>query len=698
MRPDDLEPIVAELARKPGHEKVRGHLLRLLTDGLGADATSIDFERQVPEVRGRIDALLGRTVFEIKRDLGRERGDAEAQLARYLPQREAETGQHFVGIATDGAEFRVYMVRDGRLVELGQFKPKVSEPRGLLGWLESVVALNDEIPPDVISIQRELGRHSTACRLAIREIEGMWEELKGNPDANLKRDLWNRLLRVAYGADIETPALFLQHTYLTIVAKSIATVALLDWLPASGADLLEGKPFRDRGIVGAVESDFFDWVLLHPRGPDLIMEIARHANRFRLRGIQIDILKGLYESLIDPEQRHDLGEYYTPDWLAQRICEAAIRDPLNERVIDPACGSGTFLFHAIRRLLSAAQAEGFSPADAIARAGEKIAGIDVHPVAVIFARVTYLLALMPTLDDRRPGSLSVPVYLGDALQWNAREFMNQHDLEIVVPAPGEAVRAEGGTISVEESGERVVLRFPMSLASEPGLFNETLEEVLTLAERDQPVHALTAWLARRGIASDPDVRMLCETYEAFRALQAQDRNHIWGYVARNLSRPIWLALESQKADVVIGNPPVARLPRHERNSPAAVQGRNEGCGPLAAQNPWSCIRSLCLLLCPICASVHASVGSHRLRHALCGDDTKGLRVIQGRRVQGPRLRGSSGPLHGCLVLFVGRGTALQGAVVRSVRRALAAPPALAGPGAVLFRPPASPRCFPQGSR
>jgi SAM-dependent methyltransferase len=550
-----LEAIVAELVTKPRHEKVRGHLLRLLTDGLGADATSIDFERPLPEVRGRVDALLGRTVFEIKSDLIRERNDAERQLGSYLPQREAETGQRFVGIATDGAEFRVYMVRDGRLDELGQFKPKVNEPRALLAWLESVVALSDEIPPDVISIQRELGRHSIAYHRAIREIGALWNDLKDDPEANLKRDLWNRLLRVAYGTDIEAPALFFQHTYLTIVAKAIATVALLDTLPGSGATLLEGKDFRDLGIVGAVESDFFDWVLLHPRGGDLVMEIARQANRFRLRDIQVDILKGLYESLIDPEQRHDLGEYYTPDWLAERICEVAIRDPLNERVIDPACGSGTFLFHAIRRLLAAAQAAGISPAEAITRAEEKVTGIDVHPVAVIFARATYLLALMPTLQQDRPDSLSVPVYLGDALQWNAREFMNLHDLEIIVPAPGEAVRAEGGTISVEDSGERVVLRFPMNLAREPGLFNETLEEMLSLAGREQSIDSLTAWLARRGIADGPDLRMLCETYGAFRALQAQGRNHIWGYVARNLSRPIWLATEQQKADVVIGNPP-----------------------------------------------------------------------------------------------------------------------------------------------
>jgi hypothetical protein len=37
---------------------------KLLTDGLHADDVNIDFERQVPEVRGHIDALLGRTVLD----------------------------------------------------------------------------------------------------------------------------------------------------------------------------------------------------------------------------------------------------------------------------------------------------------------------------------------------------------------------------------------------------------------------------------------------------------------------------------------------------------------------------------------------------------------------------------------------------------------------------------------------------------
>ena len=72
-----LAEIAAELATKPKHEKVRALLYELLTAGLGAASTDIELEKPVPEAKGRLDGLLGRTVFEIKSDLSRELQDTE---------------------------------------------------------------------------------------------------------------------------------------------------------------------------------------------------------------------------------------------------------------------------------------------------------------------------------------------------------------------------------------------------------------------------------------------------------------------------------------------------------------------------------------------------------------------------------------------------------------------------------------------
>ncbi len=559
---EERDGLVSELASRPGHEKVRALLHRLLVGGLGADSRDIDFEKPAPEVRGRIDALLGRTVFELKSDLRRERRDAEDGLTRYLSEREARTGESWVGIATDGAEFVVFSLRGGRVAEIGTHRVDPEATRASLAWLQGAVALGEEILPDPIAVEREFGRGSLAARRALDGLGDLWGCIGQTPEARLKRELWGTLLGLAYGAEVGDDALFLQHTYLAIVAKSVAGAAMIGEPPRDAAALLHGAAFSNLGVGGQSEPDFFDWVLAAGDGRELVMRVARQVNRFRLRDIEVDILKALYESLIDPETRHDLGEYYTPDWLAARMVAAAVDDPLTQRVVDPACGSGTFLFHAMRAVLAAAGASGLSPAAAARLAARNVAGIDIHPVAVIFARVTCLLALLPALRTEHPGDIALPVWLGDALQWNlVRNGGNgeQPDLlagddalEIFVPAvsPSEPV---------PQRLDATTLRFPAAVASETGLFdrvlNAMIESGIESGARSEITSDFAAWLGANTTVAADDRKILCATWETMRRLQGENRDHIWGYVARNLARPVWLASEAQKADIVIGNPP-----------------------------------------------------------------------------------------------------------------------------------------------
>ena len=555
---EELERLVAELASRPRHEKVRSLVFRLLVDGLGVASSDIDFEKQAPEVRGRMDALLGRTVFEFKSDLKRERNDAKEGLTRYLAQRESTTGEKYVGIAADGAEFIAYFLRDGHVVEVGAHRTAADAPRDLLAWLQGSIAVGEELVPDPITITREFGRQSLAAQRAMDGLEDLWERHGRRTESRLKRELWDRLLSVAYGAVVGDDTLFLQHTYLVIVAKSVAWSAMIDAPPQNATALLHGTAFSDLGIEGQSESDFFDWVLQAEGGDDLVMRIVRHVNRFRLRDIRVDILKALYESLIDPQTRHDLGEYYTPDWLAARMVAEMVTDPLEQRVMDPACGSGTFLFHAVRAVLDAAEKSGLSPEEAARRAARNVAGIDIHPVAVIFARVTFLLAIIPALRKGHPGRVAVPVYLGDALQWNLARpgekgehpdmFAGTGTLEISVPA----LTVNDPTLRRLDSA---ILLFPAAVASDAGLFDRVLNTMIDYGSRSETAANFDAWMRRQATVSRDDRERLKETYEIMSRLQSEGRNHVWGYVARNLARPVWLSSEAQKADVVIGNPP-----------------------------------------------------------------------------------------------------------------------------------------------
>lgn len=548
LRGDALEACVAELARRPRHEKVRALLHRLLVDALGARSEQILFEHDVPEVRGRIDALLGRTLFEIKSDLRREGEAAKGQLARYLAEKEDATGERYVGVATDGATFRAYERRGGALAVLSEHAARPSQPEALVAWLEGVVAIKDRLAADALAITSALGRDSTAFARVLGFLETAWAALRDDPEAMLKKQLWTRHLGHVYGKAVEDEALWLQHTYLVTAAKAIAAGAM--GLEADDPHaLLSGDAFTRAGVRGAVEEDLFGWVLDAPGGPEMVAKLADHVRRFDLGAVDVDVLKVLYESLIDPAQRHDLGEYYTPDWLALRVVRRAVAAPARDRILDPSCGSGSFLFHAIRLKVEALREAGVEDGAVAERVCGEVVGLDVHPVAVIFARVTYLLALGRALQERR-GEISVSVYLGDALQWNVRRDLEQDLVVDVPPDPRDAYPANGRKTRAGHQS----LRFPLELCANPILFDRVAERMQQASDEGRSVDAFARGLDALGVPAALHAQ-LRETYALLKQLHDCGRDHVWTFVARNLSRPVALSDAARPMDVIVGNPP-----------------------------------------------------------------------------------------------------------------------------------------------
>lgn len=533
-REDHLPELVAALISRPRHETVRTLVGELLRHGFGADYLAIDQEVRMPEVRGRADTLFGAVVFEFKSNLQRELEDVLEQLPRYLAERERRTSRRFVGIATDGAEFIAYEMRGEAMVEIGRHTPSRAQPAALLAWLEPALSNRDDLPPDPLTVERELGRRSLSFGRALGVLERLWAELRTHSEVVLKRQLWDGLLREAYGTPVGDDALFLQHTYLTIVAKTIAA-RVLDLRTDDAEAILSGRALDEEGIQGAVESDFFDWVALVPDGRDLVLRLARQTARFRLRDVEVDVLKSLYESLIDPAQRRDLGEYYTPDWLAAKVVARAMTEPLAQRVLDPACGSGTFLFHAIRRKLAAAEAAGRTLADAVTLCVEQVRGLDVHPVAVIIARVTWLLALGSAIFERA-GEFHVPVFLGDAMQWNLRQIGDVRDVVVEVP-------------------DDSPLHVPAGFAEDQARFERGVQTLSQGLHDGATAARIERDLSRIGGVAERDATAMAETYGHLMELYRTGRNGIWPFVLRNLMRPLWLSRLDQRADVLIGNPP-----------------------------------------------------------------------------------------------------------------------------------------------
>src|SRR6266540_5634380 len=90
--------------------------------------------------RRRIDVAVGSTVIEVKRDLrrGRVRTEALEQLAGYVERRAQQTGSRYVGVLTDGTEWRCYNLVKEELHEVSTLT--ITDDRAdlekLTVWLE----------------------------------------------------------------------------------------------------------------------------------------------------------------------------------------------------------------------------------------------------------------------------------------------------------------------------------------------------------------------------------------------------------------------------------------------------------------------------------------------------------------------------------------------------------------------------------
>ena len=268
---------------------------------------------------------------------------------------------------------------------------------------------------------------ATKTTLLFRE----WRRLFGQA-VGITTERLDELLRrqaAAHGTRYESdvPAyLFALHTYIAIIAKLVAALAL----PHPTQDIsnanvplqqrlrvLEGgRLFVDAGVSNMLAGDFFAWYVDDDAWPRI--ESPLNDVISRLRGISFDVsrrapesirdlFKGMYEVFVPRELRHALGEIYTPDWLAEHAFDKLGWEPQDD-LLDPTCGTGTFLLEALKRRLSAPR-NNLTAAQAL----DGLYGIDLNPLAVLAAKVSVAVVLAPKFDVANPAVL--PVYLADAI-------------------------------------------------------------------------------------------------------------------------------------------------------------------------------------------------------------------------------------------------------------------------------------------
>lgn len=525
-------------------------------------------------VTGRVDVFLGNLIIEFESDLVSNLQEAEDQLRRYVSilWSGKKHRVEWLALASDGMNFRVYRPRTHvllgkKVAEQDVFLEEIDKcnldvmyqkqgSKWVYVWLDRYLLYRTLIPPTTEEFVKDFGLVSSSFKISNSLLKTAWKKIKGT-GAKAIYDEWAKYLEIVYGSKVESEDLFIRHTYLATLAKLMAFMFYSgSALPSleEVEKIISGDIFSEWGIYGFLEEDFFSWISkesIKEQGLKFVMDLLERLKRYDLTQLEEDVLKGLYQELVDPKERHDLGEYYTPDWLAESIVQNTLKALPDSSVLDPACGSGTFLVAAIkfkRKHLKNKE----SPRNLLNHILNNVVGIDVHPLAVITSKVNFLLALGDLIRKYRRGRITVPVYMGDSIRLPEEVqtleegvvvyiVKGSKDKQFLIPkVVAENAEAHDEVIQTIREYVRVLGKFEQATFKN---FIETRSEEFTKI------------LRKNSKFEKPLINSLFKTALTMAELQKEGKDTIWAFILKNLFKPLFFFLREKKFDIVIGNPP-----------------------------------------------------------------------------------------------------------------------------------------------
>ena len=514
--------------------------------------------RPGPDGTGRMDLYVYNTCIEFKKDIlrgGKIKSEDIKQLDGYIEQLVKAGSGVRNGILTDGVNYLIRHVGTDKLpMEQGESQAVFNSPdqaprlREYLYKVISEPATN--VSPTSENLRRFFGTDSDVFRAANTMLMDAHQENRDNPTVAVKRKLWQELLQVALGQnsandDPDEDWLFIRHTYLStlvsIIVQAHFGIDIEGCADNHPGNLINGRELAlHTNLKGIIESDLFNWPI-EIGLTEYVRTIAKEVARFNWGEGSDEIAATLYQNTVTQEERKAMGEYYTPKWLAKAIVTELVPDPTKTRMLDPACGSGTFIEAAIQHIL-----DNTRDTDSAARLEllqSNISGIDLHPVAVQLAKATWVINCQETIRAARVenpvlSDITAPIHLGDSLQL-------RYDNSTLV-GQGYITLRTG-----ERSGRNeMTFQIPLTLASDTKRFDDLMIDLANAIEQNGNTGLV---LDRHGITEPGERKPMETTVGMMRVLHDTNRNHVWAYYLRNMTRPV--AISHRKVDAIVGNPP-----------------------------------------------------------------------------------------------------------------------------------------------
>ena len=327
--------------------------------------------------------------------------------------------------------------------------------------------------------------------------------------------------------------------------------------------LENGVLLKKAGLVNMLEGDFFSWYTKEEslwneeflkKMRAVTSAIAEYEEiRIKTYRFMQDLFRELYEAFIPHIIRHCFGEYYTPYWLAENVMlESTEGKDVFCSVMDPCCGSGTFLISAINRRIAAInrddEYERKIDFDVLTKG---IYGIDLNPLAVLMARINIFINVAPYINDY--SSIEIPIYNGDSTYSPTIELID-------------GVRMLSYSLNTTIMGDQTFdITLPYDFVNSRSFISvvDKLEEYILIKNEEKAKNYLLSEIKKIVVLSSRLEAIINSEVQKLIDLEKQELNGIWLRIFANYLKTGVLP----RIDCIIGNPPWVRwnvLPENYR--------------------------------------------------------------------------------------------------------------------------------------
>jgi hypothetical protein len=143
------------------------------------------------------------------------------------------------------------------------------------------------------------------------------------------------------------------------------------------------------------EQNVFDWIY-ETNGAlnEALQRLILRFNAYDFSGLSEEILGDIYQAFLPAAKRKRLGEFYTPPTIVDWLLEQTVFRHEEGKLLDPSCGSGSFLVRYVHRCLEDAKARGLDVDFVLQELQKNVWGFDLNPFAAFISHFQLMWAMI----------------------------------------------------------------------------------------------------------------------------------------------------------------------------------------------------------------------------------------------------------------------------------------------------------------